>query len=95
MQFGFTGDARLPGGADVSLFDFSPTTWTALYWGPFDATVPAAGLDGAPHILSTFLGISGAGDTVATWEGTTPWTNPGDMMVYNVPIRFTLTIAPT
>jgi hypothetical protein len=92
VQFSFTGNAANPGGADVSLFDFSPTTWTALYWGPSGSNVPAAGLDGSNHVLSTFLGISGVGDTVATWEGTSPWTNPGDMMVYNVPIRFTLTI---
>jgi len=92
VQFGFTGNAPDPGGADVSLFNYSPTSWTALYWGPFDQTVPAAGLDGSSHLLSTFLGISGTGDTVATWEGISPWTNPGDMIVYNVPIRFTLTI---
>jgi hypothetical protein len=93
VQFGFTGNAANAGGADVSLFDFSPTTWTALYWGPFDQNAPAAGLDGQNHVLSSFLGISGAGDTVATWEGTSPWTDPGDNMVHDVPIRFTLTIA--
>jgi len=92
VQFSFTGNAANAGGADVSLFDFSPTTWTALYWGPGGQNVPAAGLDGQNHVLSTFLGISG-GDTVATWEGTSPWTNPGDMVVHDVPIRFTLTIA--
>jgi hypothetical protein len=92
VDFGFTGNAQGAGGADVSLFDFTPTTWTALYWGPFSQNVPAAGLDGSNHVLSTFLGISGVGDTVATWEGTSPWTDPGDMTVYDVPIRFTLTI---
>jgi hypothetical protein len=92
VEFGFTGNAAGAGGADVSLFNFSPTSWTALYWGPFNQEFPAAGLDGQNHVLSTFLGISGVGDTVATWEGTSPWTNPGDMVVHNVPIRFTLTI---
>jgi hypothetical protein len=92
VNFGFTGNSPDPGGADVSLFNFSPSSWTALYWGPFDQNAPAAGLDGQNHVLSTFLGISGVGDTVATWEGTSPWTDPGDMTVYNVPIRFTLTI---
>jgi len=93
VQFSFSGAARNAGGADVNLFDFVPDTWTALYWGPSSSSVPAAGLDGSSHILSTFLGISGANDEVATWEGTSSWTNPGDMMVYVVPIRFTLTIA--
>ncbi|HEV7733525.1 MAG TPA: hypothetical protein VGR62_15265 [Candidatus Binatia bacterium] len=92
VEFSFTGDAGQPGGANVSLFGYSPTTWTALYWGPFDANLPAAGLDGSTHVLSTFLGISGSGDTVATWEGSSSWTNPADSMVYVVPIRFTLTI---
>jgi hypothetical protein len=91
VDFSFSGNAQGAGGADVSLFDFDPTTWTALYWGPFNNTFPAAGLDGSNHIMGTFLGITGGG-TIATWEGTTPWTNPGDMMVYIVPIRFTLTI---
>jgi len=88
-EFGSPADV---GGVDVSLFNFSPTSWTALYWGPFDQNLPAAGLDGQTHVLSTFLGISGVGNTVATWEGTSPWTDPGDMTVYDVPIRFTLTI---
>jgi hypothetical protein len=92
VEFGFTGSPPEAGGADVSLFNFTPTTWTALYWGPFDQNAPAAGLDGQNHVLSTFLGISGVGNTVATWEGTSPWTNPGDNTVYQVPIRFTLTI---
>jgi hypothetical protein len=92
VQFGFTGNSPDPGGADVSLFNYSPTTWTALYWGPGGQNLPAAGLDGSNHVLSTFLGISGTGDSVATWEGISPWTNPGDMVVYNVPIRSTLTI---
>src|SRR5262249_50027569 len=47
VEFGFTGNSPEPGGANVSLFNFSPTTWTALYWGPFDQTLPAAGLDGS------------------------------------------------
>jgi hypothetical protein len=92
VDFVPTGNAQDAGGADIALSNFSPTGWTALYWGPFDQNLPAAGLDGANHVLSTFLGISGVGDTVATWEGTSPWTNPGDMVVYDVPIRFTLTI---
>lgn len=92
VDFGFTGNAGNAGGADVSLFNFSPASWTALYWGPSGTNVPAASLDGSLHVLSTFSGISGVGDTVATWDGTSPWTNPGDMQVYIVPIRFTLTI---
>jgi len=91
VNFGFTGNAPNPGGANVSLFDFSPTSWTALYWGPFDQNLPSASLDGSPHVLSTFLGITGGG-TIATWEGTSSWTNPGDMSIHIVPIRFTLTI---
>lgn len=92
VQFSFTGNAGNAGGADVNLFNFTPTSWTALFWGPSGTNVPAATLDGSLHVLSTFSGISGVGDTVATWDGTTPWTNPSDMQVYLVPIRFTLTI---
>jgi hypothetical protein len=71
--------------------DFSPTTWTALYWGSWTApSLPTAGLDGSQHALS-FVGISG-GDTIVTWQGNTPWTNPSDMAVHVVPIRLTITL---
>ena len=90
-MFGFSGNAQNAGGADLSLFDFSPTTWTALYWGSSTgSSLPKAGLDGSLHALS-FVGISG-GDTVVTWQGTTPWTNPSDSMVHIVPIRLTITL---
>ena len=97
LQFAFippppTGNAANPGGIDAAVSNITPTTWTALYWGPGSQNFPAAGLDGQNHVLANFLGISGVGNTVATWEGTSPWTNPGDNMVYQVPIRFTLTI---
>jgi hypothetical protein len=87
-----TGNAQGPGGADVSYHSFSPTTWTALYFGPWAGALPGAGLDGMLHSLP-FAGISGAGDTVGTWQGTTSWTDPSDSTTYpNVPIRLTLTI---
>ena len=91
VMYNFSGNSQAAGGADLALFDFSPTTWTALYWGSWTApSLPTAGLDGSQHALS-FVGISG-GDTIVTWQGTTPWTNPGDMMVYVVPIRLTITL---
>ena len=91
VMFNFTGDAYTAGGSDLSLFMFSPTTWTALYWGSRPAPdLPKAGLDASLHALS-FVGISG-GDTIVTWQGNTPWTNPSDMMVHVVPIRLTLTL---
>jgi hypothetical protein len=90
-MFNFSGDSRSAGGADLSFFSFSPTTWTALYWGSWTApSNPTAGLDGSSHNLP-FVGISG-GDTIATWQGTSSWTNPGDMMVFVVPIRLTVTL---
>lgn len=92
VDFGFVGNNQIPGGADLSLFDFSPTTWTQLYWGPDSGFLPAAGLDGMAHPLSTFAGISG-GDTIATWQGVTDWTDPSDSTVYNdVPIQLTITV---
>ena len=92
VDFSFVGDMQSPGGIDVSYFDFSPTGWTQLYWGPWDATYPAAGLDGAAHILP-FASISGAGDSIATWQGTTSWEDPSDNTVYpSVPIRMTITV---
>jgi hypothetical protein len=91
VSYNFSGDSQTAGGADLSLFSFSPTSWTALYWGSWTApSGPAASLDGSLHNLS-FVGISG-GNTIATWQGTSPWTNPGDMMVYVVPIRLTITL---
>jgi hypothetical protein len=91
VNFSFAGNAQNAGGADLSLFDFSPTTWTALYWGSWTgSSLPKAGLDGSLHALP-FVGISG-GDTVVTWQGTSPWTDPGDMTVHNVPVRLTLTL---
>jgi len=91
VSYNFAGDANTAAGSDLSLFSFTPTTWTALYWGAWSGSLPQAGLDGSLHALS-FGGISGAGNTIATWQGTSPWTNPGDSMVYNVPIQLTLTI---
>ena len=89
VMFNFTGNAQDAGGSELSFFDFSPSTWTALYWGSWTApSGPAAGLDGSLHALS-FAGISG-GDTVATWDGFSPWTDPGDMTVHIVPIRLTV-----
>src|SRR6185295_10104362 len=91
VSYMFSGNGQNAGGADLSLFSFSPTSWTALYWGSWTApSGPAASLDGSLHNLS-FVGISG-GNTIATWQGTSPWTNPGDMMVYVVPIRLTITL---
>jgi hypothetical protein len=86
------GNAQAAGGADVSYHSFSPTTWTALYFGPWAGALPAAGLDGSNHALP-FAGISGAGDSIGTWQGTTGWTDPSDSTFYpSVPIRLTLTI---
>src|SRR5262249_17324167 len=95
VSYSFTpntpGAVNQAGGVDVALFTFSPTTWTARYWGPYSGSLPAAGLDGQNHVMGTFA-ISGGG-TIATWDGTTSWTDPSDMTVYNnVPIRFTLTM---
>jgi hypothetical protein len=91
VSFNFTGNSQNAGGADLALFNFSPTTWTALYWGSWTApSNPTAGLDGSPHALP-FVGISGS-NTIATWQGTSPWTNPGDMTVHVVPIRLTVTL---
>jgi hypothetical protein len=77
------------GGTDACFSGFSPSSWTALYWGPDSTALPAAGLDGALHTL-TFSGISG---TTATWAGTSSWTNPGPGSAgpYNVPIEMRLT----
>jgi hypothetical protein len=79
-----------PGGTTVSFTSFVPdTSWTQLYWGPSSGALPTAGLDGTPHSL-TFSGISG---TVATWAGTTSWTDPLDSTVYTgVPIELRVTI---
>lgn len=91
-DFGFVGNSQDPGGADLSLFNFAPTTWTQLYWGLDSTSLPGAGLDGMAHPLSTFTGLSG-GDTIATWEGVTDWTDPSDMTTYtDVPIRLTITV---
>jgi len=91
-EFGFTGNNTAPGGADLMLFGFSPTTWTRLYWGPDSGFLPMAGLDGTPHPVSTFAGLSG-GDTVATWQGVTSWTDPSDMTTYDdVPLQLTITV---
>lgn len=88
----FVGNAQGPGGADLSFFDFFPTTWTQLYWGMNPMFLPAAGLDGMLHPLSTFAGITGGG-TIATWQGVTDWTDPSDSTTYNdVPIQFTITV---
>ena len=89
-MFNFTGDALSAGGADLSFFSFSPTTWTALYWGSSSASLPAAGLDGSLHALS-FGGISGS-NTIVTWQGTSPWTDPSDQSVHVVPIQLTITL---
>jgi hypothetical protein len=91
VSYSFSGDANAAGGSDLSFFSFTPTTWTALYWGASSGSLPRAGLDGSLHALS-FGGISGAGNSIATWQGMSPWTNPGDMIVYDVPIQLTITI---
>ena len=91
VEYNFNGNPNNAGGSQLSFFNFSPTTWTALYWGSWTApSNPTAGLDGSQHNLA-FVGISGGG-TVATWQGTSPWTNPGDMMLYMVPIQLTITL---
>jgi len=90
-DYAFTGDAQTAAGSQLSLFNFAPSTWTALYWGSWSApSTPTAGLDGSLHALS-FAGISG-GDTIVTWQGTTPWTDPSDMSLHIVPIRLTITL---
>ena len=91
VSYSFSGDANSAPGSDLSLFSFTPTTWTALYWGAWSGSLPRAGVDGSLHALS-FAGISGAGNSVATWQGTSPWTDPSDNTVYSVPIQLTLTI---
>jgi hypothetical protein len=85
------GNPNDAGGRDLSFSNFSPTTWTALYWGPRPTPDnPTAGLDGSQHALPT-VSISGGG-TIATFQGTSPWTNPSDMTLHIVPIRLTLTL---
>jgi NAD(P)-dependent dehydrogenase (short-subunit alcohol dehydrogenase family) len=93
VSYNFTGDANTASGSDLSFFAFAPTTWTALYWGAWSGSLPQAGLDGSLHALS-FAGISG-GDTTVTWQGTSPWTDPSDSTVYDVPMRLTITAAIT
>jgi hypothetical protein len=90
VDYNFTGDANTAGGSQLSLFNFSPTSWTALYWGAASGDLPTAGLDGSLHSLS-FGGISG-GNTIVTWQGTSPWTNPSDSTVHVVPIQLTITL---
>jgi hypothetical protein len=91
-DFAFVGNSQDPGGADLSLFNFAPASWTQLYWGPDSSSLPAAGLDGMAHVLSTFAGISGGG-TIATWEGVTDWTDPSDSTTYtDVPLQLTITV---
>ena len=52
-MYSFSGNPQNAGGGDLSLFSFSPTTWTALYWGSWTApSNPMAGLDGSLHALS-------------------------------------------
>jgi hypothetical protein len=91
VEYNFAGDANTAGGSQLSFFNYSPTTWTALYWGPWTApSNPQAGLDGSLHNLA-FAGISGGG-TVATFQGTSPWTDPSDNSFHIVPIQLTLTL---
>jgi hypothetical protein len=79
-----------PGGSTIEFTNFVPnTTWTELYWGPDSTALPTAGLDGSPHALT----LSGIAGTIATWAGTTSWTNPVDSTVHpSVPIQLRITI---
>jgi hypothetical protein len=90
VDFNFTGDANTAGGSQLAFSNFSPTSWTALYWGAASGDLPTAGLDGSLHSLS-FGGISG-GNTIVTWQGTSPWTDPSDNSVHIVPIQLTITL---
>jgi len=70
-------------GGDVGGWTFAYTGFDTaglsnLYWGPWDNTTPIASLDGTPHVL-TLSSISG---TVATWSGTTSWTDPNTSTFY-------------
>ena len=60
-MFNFTGNAQQAGGSELSLFSFSPTNWTALYWGSRPAPdLPTAGLDGSPHaLIAAAIGVQG------------------------------------
>jgi hypothetical protein len=79
------------GGITVEYNGFSiPSGITELYWGPDSTALPTASLDGSPDSL-TFSSISG---TLATWAGTTTWTNPMDLVVHtNVPIQLRITLS--
>jgi hypothetical protein len=80
------GDA---GGITFSYSGFNTSAFSSLYWGPDSTSLPAAGLDGSLHALSLFS-ISG---DVATWTGTTGWTDPKTNTFYaSVPIELQVTV---
>lgn len=85
-----SGDAGASGGATLAYSDFLQTTgWQALYYGVASDALPAAGLSGTTSAL-TFVSAIGQ---VATWQGTTTWTDPNDSTTYNdVPTQFLMTI---
>jgi hypothetical protein len=87
-----TGAANpgLSGGTTVNYTAINPnTTWSKVYWGISTAALPGAGLDNTLHTLS-FVSFSGQ---VATWQGTTSWTNPDTGTTHTgVPVRMVITV---
>jgi hypothetical protein len=92
VGFSFTGAPSPgdPGGTTVNFTGFVPdTTWTELYWGPSSASLPKAALDGSLDALT----LSGIAGTVATWAGTTGWTDTVTSTFYpSVPIELRITV---
>lgn len=90
LAFGGQPSAGDNGGRSFIFTSFVPTTsWSKLYWGPSSAALPTAALDGTADPL-TFTGIAGQ---VATWQGTTSWTNPDTGGTSTgVPIRVRVTV---
>jgi hypothetical protein len=69
---GSSGSAGNAGGRTWLFSLLDPTAYDELYWGVSSVSPPTAGLDGLHHLL-TYSGVSG---DVATFTGSSPWTNP-------------------
>lgn len=80
-------DAANAGGITYSYSGFNTSAFSSLYWGP--GGTQQAGLDGTYHNL-TLNTVSG---DVATWTGTTGWTDPNTNTFYaSVPIELQITV---
>ncbi|NNE29631.1 MAG: HYR domain-containing protein, partial [Saprospiraceae bacterium] len=82
---GSAGDA---GGVTFSYANFDPSAYATLFWGPATFDAVQAGLSGVLSPM-TFDNISGS---VATWLGSSTWTNPTTGTVSTIPICFSLTL---